>query len=211
MADKMENLLAQVIIESTRVTQTDMALERMTQNLVRENLHNQTNLARFQQTRANNLENDIDSLKRNIINTNTEKRHLQEQLQIAMDHYVEANGNTHAWIELLNKPFHVIAESHEGFNENYKIMMGKFSKIVLENMVQNKTIDHMAEKLDYTSLDVDIIKHNYEGEILLSKEKEDDTFEDKLVHSFTPELSTENSKKYDALKVRVAKSGKSYK
>ena len=128
--------------------------------------------------------------------------------------YEEANSNTGSWIDLLNKPFHEIAEKHQGFSESYTDMMGNFSKIVLKNMTQTKTIDFMAEKLEYTPLDVEVIQYRFEGEVLNEQQKnknQEYKIEDELIKSFITDLIKENKTKYDNIKKKVAKSSKTYK
>lgn len=210
MADKMENLLAQTIIEATKVNQTDIALERMTQHAVRKNLHAQQNLVRFQEGRLSNLQNDVESLKSDIKNKNLEKRQLQEKLKIAINMYEEANDNTAAWIDLLNKPLHEIAKKHQGFNNNFNEMLGDFSKIVLENMVRGEAVHFMANKLEYSPLEVDILLHRFENIVLEDNnpEKENST---PLISHFHEELTEKHNVDKKKIKQKMIQSGKNYK
>lgn len=213
MADKMENLLAQTIIEATKVNQTDIALERMTQHAVRKNLHAQQNLVRFQEGRLSNLQNDVESLKSDIKNKNLEKRQLQDKLKIAINMYEEANDATGAWIDLLNKPLHEIAKKHQGFNSNFNEMLGNFSKIVLENMVKEEVIDFMADKLDFSPLQVEVISHNFEEIILKEQNPENQESSSKvhLIGQFHEELTEKHHVDKKKIKQKMIQSGKNYK
>lgn len=209
----MENLLAKTIIEATKVNQTDIALERMTNIAVRKNLNAQQNLVRSQTSRINSLINDFEDLNHGAKNKDLEIRQLQEKLKIAMNMYEEANDNTGAWIELLNKPLHVIATKHEGFNNSFQEVLGKLAEIVLENMVQAETIDFMGEQLEYGPLEIDVIKNKFEGMILDDATKESTepkTNNQKIITDFSETLNEKHNNDKKKLKKKIIKSGKNY-
>lgn len=162
----MENLLAKTIIEATRVNQTDIALERMTNIAARKNLNAQQDLVSSQTSRLNDLQDNFNSLNHSVNNKDLEIRQLREKLRIAINMYEEANDNTGSWIELLNQPLHIIAKKHSGFNENFNSLLLICSRIVLENLARSELIDSMAEKLEYTDLEKDIMKNRFEEIIL---------------------------------------------
>lgn len=205
MSDINEHLLSAVVIAATHVSQTDIALERMTHLATSRNAAAQANLARSYQGQAQSLQQELNTLNSQAKADGNTVRLLQDKFRIALEMYEEANSNTGSWINLLEKPFHEIAEQHDGFSKNYETLMRAVAEITLRDLANQKTIAYMAEKLEYSPLDVEIINYKNEGAALNEQyaQREQPTFQSNVVNSFYKDLVDANKEKYVNIKRRV--------
>lgn len=216
MVDKMEGLLVQSVIDAVSVKSSDIALERMTNIAMRDNLHAQTSLARFNEGRVKELKSELQNIREDLQSKNTEKKELQQKLKTAMGMYEEANSNTKAWIDLLNKPFHEIASSHPGFNKNYDIHLKKFADLVLDGLSSQGVLEDLAEKHDYSELDIFSMKNKEALKILNNTNSNDSrkAANIPIIQKFKKELVAEYSDEAIELAKEIQEikqSGKTFK
>lgn len=173
MAENLEGMLAQAIIDSTERTSADRILDQMQMSLVREEAHiaHKQNIINSGEIRE--LKGKIQKTEAEVRQANAEKMFLNKQVRDAMKEAKFQESMNHEWMSLLRKPLSEIAKHNASFAKTYNTEKYENAKVYMQMLVNKYASEQLAVKNGMNEQEYLALKYKIERSIITGEVEDD--------------------------------------
>lgn len=173
MAENLEGMLAQALIDATERTSAHRLLDQMQVSLIREEAHLAHRQNAMHTDRIFNLENKVNKTEAELRQSNAEKMALNKKVRDAMKDAKFNEDLNNEWIKLLRKPLSEIAKYSASFADNYNTEKYENAKVYMQMLVNKYASEQLAVENGMSEEEYLALKYKIERSIITGDLEDD--------------------------------------